>query len=380
MGTSIRQKLGEEGMVIWYDSVTIKGELQWQDEVNDKNFPFFNACHGIFLNYCWKTGGLNEKGEEMPDNLGNSLANLDKRLSSEVYVGVDVFGRGCLGGGGFDTKVAVEAVCNYDFSVALFAPGWTWECASNPDANDFHHRDSRFWGLLHPWLPTHGVSLDPAPASTVGVGHSEKGVGGKSDGSVFRSCFGLGHGRGRPAPQSSSLLPSPWFNLKMMQFQPSFTTTALEEGEVEVVENRSRLMQSHILSLTTSSSTNSSTTLPLLLLHLCLNKHSSLLVTMLVKRSTIQEGKVEGVGIRLGLADGNEESLEEVSLEMVESRKLEFGFLPLAEELVEDEDWVEIAFEAPPSKARVVEKLGIHLPSGLNQVEIASLNISTAKL
>ena len=30
-------------------------------KVNDKNFPFFNACHGIFLNYCWKTGGTNEK-------------------------------------------------------------------------------------------------------------------------------------------------------------------------------------------------------------------------------------------------------------------------------------------------------------------------------
>ena len=271
----------------------------------------------------------------------------------------------------------MEAVCNYDFSVALFAPGWTWECAGRP-ANDFHDRDSRFWGLLQPWLATHGVSVTQLDAaSTVGVGHSEEGVGGKlgkSDGSVFRSCFGLGHGRGRPAPKSSTL---PWFNLKMMEFQPSFTT-ALEEGEVRVVENRSRLMQSHILSLT-ASSTNSSTTLPLLLLHLSLNEHISLLVTMLVKRNTTQGVKVEGVGIRLGLADGNEESLEEVSMELVEKRKLEFGFLPLGEEVVEDEDWVEIAFEAPPSKARVVEKLGVHLPSKLKQVEIASLNISTAK-
>ena len=100
---------------------------------------------------------------------------------------------------------------------------------------------------------------------------------------------------------------------------------------------------------------------------------------MLVKRNTTQGVKVEGVGIRLGLADGNEESLEEVSMELVEKRKLEFGFLPLGEEVVEDEDWVEIAFEVPPSKARVVEKLGVHLPSKLKQVEIASLNISTAK-
>ena len=27
---------------------------------------------------------------------------------SQVYVGVDVFGRGCLGGGGFDSKIAVK--------------------------------------------------------------------------------------------------------------------------------------------------------------------------------------------------------------------------------------------------------------------------------
>ena len=31
---------------------------------------------------------------------------------SQVYVGVDVFGRGCLGGGGFDTKVAVTKYSN----------------------------------------------------------------------------------------------------------------------------------------------------------------------------------------------------------------------------------------------------------------------------
>ena len=29
---------------------------------------------------------------------------------TQVYVGVDVFGRGCLGGGGFDTKVAVKMI------------------------------------------------------------------------------------------------------------------------------------------------------------------------------------------------------------------------------------------------------------------------------
>ena len=270
----------------------------------------------------------------------------------------------------------MEAVCNYGFSVALFAPGWTWECASSP-GNDFPDRDARFWGLLQPWLATHGVTVNhqmEAASNAKGVGHQAEGVGGKlgkSDGSVFRSCFGLGHGRGRPATKSSQL---PWFNLKMMECQPSFTT--LEEGEVRVVENSSMLAQPQILSLTASNN-GSPTTLPLLLMHLSLDKHTSLLVTLLVKKS-IEEENLAGIGVRLGFSDGKEVSLEEVSPELEEKLKIKFG-LTLDEEVVDDEEWEEVAFEAPPSMERVVEKLGIHLPAGRKQVQIASINISAAK-
>lgn len=40
--------------VLWYDSVTVDGELDWQDRLNGKNRVFFDACDGIFSNYCWK--------------------------------------------------------------------------------------------------------------------------------------------------------------------------------------------------------------------------------------------------------------------------------------------------------------------------------------
>ena len=42
---------------IWlhrYDSVTVHGDLDWQDQLNDKNKPFFDICDGIFVNYTWK--------------------------------------------------------------------------------------------------------------------------------------------------------------------------------------------------------------------------------------------------------------------------------------------------------------------------------------
>ena len=54
-------------------------------------------CDGIFLNYNWN--------EQI---LASSKALASDR-SCDVYVGIDVFGRGCYGGGGFNScKVHVD--------------------------------------------------------------------------------------------------------------------------------------------------------------------------------------------------------------------------------------------------------------------------------
>ena len=54
---------------------------------------FFDVCDGIFLNYCWKNENL-EKSKALAVEAGRPY---------DVYVGIDVFGRGCLGDGGFNT-------------------------------------------------------------------------------------------------------------------------------------------------------------------------------------------------------------------------------------------------------------------------------------
>ena len=55
---------------------------------------FFDACDGIFLNYGWNADKLQASH--------NAACQADRPW--DVYVGVDVFGRGCLGGGGFNTS------------------------------------------------------------------------------------------------------------------------------------------------------------------------------------------------------------------------------------------------------------------------------------
>lgn len=83
----LRKKLPEESQLIWYDSVIDSGSLRWQNELNKKNYEFFNACDGIYLNYNYTM-----------EKLEMSALLADHR-KHDVYVGVDVFGRGCPGSG-----------------------------------------------------------------------------------------------------------------------------------------------------------------------------------------------------------------------------------------------------------------------------------------
>ena len=52
---------------------------------------FFDLCDGIFLNYNWNEERL------------RSSSTLAGGRKGEVYVGIDVFGRGCPGGGGYNS-------------------------------------------------------------------------------------------------------------------------------------------------------------------------------------------------------------------------------------------------------------------------------------
>ncbi|XP_041473425.1 cytosolic endo-beta-N-acetylglucosaminidase-like [Lytechinus variegatus] len=132
--------------VIWYDSVIADGSLRWQDMLNDNNRIFFDASDAIFLNYTW-----NE------NKLATSVQNAGPR-KHDVYVGVDIFGRNCFGGGGWNTYKAMEVIKRQGLSTAIFAPGWVMEKLGE---TDFIANQDKFWSLLDPYLYTHGVSSLP---------------------------------------------------------------------------------------------------------------------------------------------------------------------------------------------------------------------------
>lgn len=122
-----------QSMVIWYDSVTIKGSLCWQNELNDNNIDFFRKVDGIFLNYGWNDEKLEKSVQLAQDRV------------RDVFVGVDIFGRGCFGGGGLNTSLAVDKIASYSLSIAIFAPGWVHEVMGD---EDFEKNQIDFWRRL----------------------------------------------------------------------------------------------------------------------------------------------------------------------------------------------------------------------------------------
>ncbi|XP_076852493.1 cytosolic endo-beta-N-acetylglucosaminidase [Brachyhypopomus gauderio] len=181
-------------LVIWYDSVLDDGLLKWQNELNDRNRVFFDACDGIFTNYNWTESSLQAM-------VSHTAA---QRRLADIYVGVDVFARGEVVGGKFETNKALELVRKYNLSTAIFAPGWVYECL---DKADFHKNQDKFWSLLSDYLYVH-QHASPLP---------------------FVSSFCQGFGRSvywkGQVEQDKS-----WFNLNAQEIQPLYSTTSLEGG------------------------------------------------------------------------------------------------------------------------------------------------------
>jgi endo-beta-N-acetylglucosaminidase D len=91
------------------------------------------ACDGIFTNYTWTE-----------EHLKKSALHSGAR-ASDVYVGVDVFGRGSFGGGQFNVCEALRVIAEHRLSCGLFAPAWTYEEVRTSSFDVFRYRDTRLW-------------------------------------------------------------------------------------------------------------------------------------------------------------------------------------------------------------------------------------------
>ncbi|KAK4535745.1 hypothetical protein CDCA_CDCA06G1770 [Cyanidium caldarium] len=110
--------VGRHAAVIWYDAVTVDGRVMHQSQLNEKNSAFFAVASALYTDYGWS------RAVDVEASVQQALAL--NRLRWEIYLGVDVYGRGRMPGGGrWRTYEAVDMALQYGTSVALFAPAWT---------------------------------------------------------------------------------------------------------------------------------------------------------------------------------------------------------------------------------------------------------------
>ncbi|KAJ3797013.1 glycoside hydrolase family 85 protein [Lentinula aff. detonsa] len=131
----LKLKVGSHAETMWYDSVIINGRLAWQDRLNSLNLPFFLSSSSLFSNYTWRNNYPSLTAQYFL-SLDSSLTgdvtshpHIHQKKLQDIYMGVDVWGRGSHGNGGFGAFKAISHIApsSLGLSVALFGQAWTWE-------------------------------------------------------------------------------------------------------------------------------------------------------------------------------------------------------------------------------------------------------------
>ncbi|MCC4085820.1 discoidin domain-containing protein [Enterococcus faecalis] len=130
--------------IMWYDSMTSDGKMDWQNGLTDKNKSYLVDAQmkplsdSMFLNFWWNTEDLAEKellkaSQEKAKELKLNPYNL--------YAGIDVQENGYLTP--VDWKLFTDKEGTPYTSLGLYVPSWTHSSASTPD--DFQSREELFW-------------------------------------------------------------------------------------------------------------------------------------------------------------------------------------------------------------------------------------------
>lgn len=149
--------------VIWYDALTLMNQVHYQNALTLLNAPYFWKASGIFTNYFWREPHI------LATQALASAPEVDRL--QDVFIGVDCYGRGSLGGGGWGVGEALERIKRTGgAAAAMFAPGWTWE---NFDGKDFEKNDQKFWNIVGQYVEAHTAGTVSTLHTTFNRGFGE---------------------------------------------------------------------------------------------------------------------------------------------------------------------------------------------------------------
>ena len=139
-----KSKANDELEIMWYDSMTNEGKMDWQNALNDKNETFLvdgdknSVADSMFLNFWWTNKKYVEKELLKASNKKAEEIGVDPY---DVYAGIDVQEKGI--GTPIRWDLFENGSGNSFTSLGLYCPSWTFFSAN--DIEDFENKENRFW-------------------------------------------------------------------------------------------------------------------------------------------------------------------------------------------------------------------------------------------
>lgn len=130
--------------IMWYDSLTKDGEMDWQNALTDKNDYFLidgnneKIADSMFLNFWWTTNRLAEQELLKESNLRANSLGIDPY---SLYAGIDIQANGT------NTQIRWDLLTddkNVPYtSLGIYCPSWTFFSSNNVD--EFMLKENRLW-------------------------------------------------------------------------------------------------------------------------------------------------------------------------------------------------------------------------------------------
>lgn len=167
---AFKEKAKDELEVMWYDSLTKDGQMNWQNALTDKNDYFLidsnkeKIADSMFLNFWWTNRGLAEKQLLKASNEKAKEIGVNPY---DLYAGIDLQQNGVATPIRWDLLEG-ENKSPYT-SLGLYCPSWTYYSAN--DIDEFHSKENRLWvnEFGNPAKPTEVTGTDFKGISTYAI-------------------------------------------------------------------------------------------------------------------------------------------------------------------------------------------------------------------
>lgn len=227
-----KKKAGDKLEIMWYDSMTKDGKMDWQNALTDQNNVFLvdgenkDMADSMFLNFWWTnkkyaSQELLKKSRENAEKLGVDPYSL--------YAGIDTQENGS--GTPINWSLFEGKDGNPYTSLGLYCPSWTY-FSSNGNLDEFQDKDAKYWVNEHknPSIKTKNTDKNWRGISTYSIERSAV------TSLPFKTNFNMGNGYNFfiDGEKVSSL---DWNNRSMADIMPTYRWIIDNEGSNKLEAN-----------------------------------------------------------------------------------------------------------------------------------------------